>query len=446
MIVNERNPVHVRSMTARRRLITGICLALIGSAADAAVSDDFANTYRLEAHFEPSTGDLAVSGTLDVVADRPSTELRLLLNDALHVRSFTHEGTPAHLEPTFNLNSKMVPGAQAIVVPFRSTLQKGDKARLTFRYDGQLTTDRIRVGRGVVSPAWSELTLEAFWYPILLDEPLLRSELILNLPPEYRVLGPGKVKRIAPGRWLLDPQVVVSGRITFAASRQWHVEEQRLSGKLVAALYTAVPEPRSREILGAVAGAYRFYSDLFGPAQSPKTRITLLLANANVGLKYPNQAFATAGDFIVMSKGDPQGQLDTLHHEVAHLWWSAGRPGTADEFLSESVSEYLATRYGGERWGAEWLIKRRAGMAARSAEIDGSILELDGLGSGPRQPLLYDRGPTALWLLHDRVGASAMDSLLTAVHRSRVTRLADFLDVLARRHGSETEKWFRDRL
>jgi hypothetical protein len=185
-----------------------------------------------------------------------------------------------------------------------------------------------------------------------------------------------------------------------------------LSDNLIAFLHTIRPELLSGKILSAVEGAHTYFKRMFAAPRSSKDRIKIVLAHADVGLKYPHQAFATAGEFIVMSNGEPQGQLDTLHHEVAHLWWSAGQPGTPDEFLSKSNSEYLALRYGEERWGAGWLALRRAAMATRSAEINGSLLRLDELGSGPIQPLLYDRGPTALWLLHDRVGRVDMDALL----------------------------------
>ena len=420
-----------------------LCLA---APAAAQSSTDLANSYRLEARFNPATGALSVQGTMDVVADRRTENLTLLLNDAMRVRSFTVEGREARIEPSYIYGEQRVPGGQAIVVPLDGALEQGQRARLAFRYDGRLASDNIHVGRGVVSPAWTELTLESFWYPILFEEPLLRSELILELPEQYQVIGPGSVERLAPGRWRLDPEAVVSGRITFAASSGWHVEQRPLGGKLVAALHTMRPEPLSGQILSAVEGAHAYFTRMFGAPRSSTSRIRILLANADVGLKYPNQAFATAGNFIVMSNGEAQGQLDTLHHEVAHLWWAGGQPGTRDEFLSESVSEYLALRYGEERWGAGWLAQRRAAMAARSAEINSSFLRLDGLGSGPLQPLLYDRGPTALWLLHDRVGREAMDALLRETYQRETKSLSEFLGAIESRFGSKVEAWFRSQL
>jgi hypothetical protein len=238
----------------------------------------------------------------------------------------------------------------------------------------------------------------------------------------------------------------VAGRITLALSDRWHVERRMLKPGLQAALYTIKPEPRAGEILDSVTGAFAAYTGLFGPPRTQKERITLLYPNAEIGVKYPNQAFATGGDFIVMSKGEVKGQLETLQHEIAHLWWSRGRPGTADEFLSESISEYLANRRGGEMFGSRWLADRRAAMAKRSAAIQASLLDLNGGGTAPRQPLLYDRGPTALWSLHDRIGEMAMNQLLQEAYKVEIGSLEHFLRLVEQRHGAETLNWFRAQL
>jgi hypothetical protein len=124
-------------------------------------------------------------------------------------------------------------------------------------------------------------------------------------------------------------------------------------------------------------------------------RRSLLDEAAGLLRQHPNQAYSTGGDFIALDTSAPLTQQDTLHHEVAHLWWSAGRPGTPDEFMSESVSEYLALRRGEQVWGAEWLSRRRAGVDRDSAAIEARIPDIDGF-DGKRQPLMYQRGPAAL--------------------------------------------------
>lgn len=191
-------------------ILTSIAAVSLAGTNTPAAAPDLSNPYRLEARFDPATGALSVQGTMDVVADRRTESLRLLLNDSLRVRSFTADGISAKVEPTFRIGGEVVPGAQAIVVPLIKPLERGERLKMSFAYDGRLTTENIKVGRGVVSPGWTEMTLEAFWYPILYEEQLIRSELLLTVPDRYDVAGPGLVERIAPGRWRLDPQTNVA--------------------------------------------------------------------------------------------------------------------------------------------------------------------------------------------------------------------------------------------
>lgn len=220
------------------------------------------------------------------------------------------------------------------------------------------------------------------------------------------------------------------------------VREQSVGETLRARLYTVGEEPRAAEILSRAGGAYEFYRSRLGAPKTNRNLLKVLFANIDPGLKYPRQAYSTGRDFIVLDESEPQVQMDTLHHEIGHLWFSAGLPGTPDEFLSESLTEYLAMRRGEQVWGQEWLTARRAQAARLSTRLDGSLLKIDGF-TPTRQPLLYQRGPTALWTLHDRLGAESMDRLLAEVHASDLTTIAQFFAVLEGRHGPETAMWFR---
>jgi hypothetical protein len=97
-------------------------------------------------------------------------------------------------------------------------------------------------------------------------------------------------------------------------------------------------------------------------------------------------------------------------------------------------------------FGADWLGKRRATMARQSAAIPASFFDLEGHGTAPHQPLLYERGPTALWALHDRIGEAAMNGILLEVYRTDLDSMDHFLDLISRRHGPETMTWFRSQL
>jgi hypothetical protein len=61
-------------------------------------------------------------------------------------------------------------------------------------------------------------------------------------------------------------------------------------------------------------------------------------------------------------------------------------------------------------------------------------------------PLLYNRGPTGLWALHDRLGEVATTAFLQTVRARRVDALAGFLRMLAEREGHEVARWFATQL
>ena len=389
--------------------------------------DELANVFDLDASFSPTSGELSVRGKVLLVADAETSSIELLLNKAMKLERFETSDDTVEIgfEDDIEIAGQALPQTRRITLIPAQPLGVGDHLEIELQYSGRLTTEAIELGRGAVSPDWTELTFEAAWYPIWLDEPIICSTVDLVLPEGFDVVGPGATTPIGPGRWYLDPGAPVLGRITFAASNSWTVERRQF-GPLTIALYSAVPEPRAPQIFGTVQATYSYYRELFGDPDGSERSMTLLLPNGQVALNQPNQSYSTNGDFIAMDQSDPIVQLDALNHEIAHLWWSAGRSGTPDEFLSESVSEYLAMRRGSQIWGEDWLRQRRASAAARAEAIPSSLRDIDGPG-GDRQGLLYDRGPTALWALHDRIGEEAMDAILLSVRDSEIDTLEGFL-------------------
>ena len=405
----------------------------------------FPNVYDLDASFSPVTGELSVRGKMILVADAETASVELLLNKALHLQRFaaTDQTVAMAVEDDIEIAGQPLPRTRRITLTPAEPLGVGEKLEIDLQYRGRLANDDIELGRGAVSPDWTELTFESVWYPIWLAEPLVCSTVDLVLPQGFDVIGPGTTTPIGPNRWYLATGAPVLGRITFAASNSWTIERRQF-GSLSVALYSAVPEPRAPQIFGSVEGTYAYYEDLFGVPEGSEKSMTLLLPNGEVALKQPNQSYSTNGDFIALDQSDPLVQLDALNHEIAHLWWSAGRPGTPDEFLSESISEYLAMRRGGQIWGEDWLRQRRASAANRSQAIASSLREIGGPG-GDRQDLLYNRGPTALWALHERIGEEAVDDILRSVRTKKIDTLEGFVNEVESEHR-EAARLLREEL
>ncbi len=393
--------------------------------------DDLTNDYVIMAEFDPSDGTMSTKGTLVVVADKDRAAIELLLNSGLEIERMETD-RPARIttETGITIGDYALPSTQRITIVPQAPLARGERIAITFGLSGKITTDTIEIGRGVVTPGWSELSMEALWYPVLLDEPMLRSDVRLTLPEGYEIAAPGRVERMADGSWRLRPNGPVTGRITFITSNNWSEERRRFGDGLTGRVLTIAPEPRAAAILDGAESAFVAFRALFGPPISQSDTFSIVYANRDIGIVYPRQAYSTGGDLIVLDDSEERVQLDTLHHEIAHFWWSRGTPGTPDEFLSESVSEYLAVRHGGDHWGKEWLTDRLRTMRKRSAAVEGSLREIDGL-SASRQDLLYNRGPLALFALQEEIGRAAVDDLLIKVNHSRVETLAEYLTILA---------------
>ncbi|TDK23801.1 hypothetical protein E2F46_09730 [Luteimonas aestuarii] len=404
------------------------------------------STYRMDVHFDPNDGALSASGTLEIHTDEALDGFELLLNGGLAIDTLQPDRNAAvTFENGISIDSYALPQTQRITVTLVQPLLAGERMSIAFDYAGQVTTDSIEIGRGVVTPGWSEMTMEALWYPVWLKGTRVHSDVTLTLPAGYQVAAPGRVEPAGEGRWRLRPNGPVSGRVTFIASDGW-VETRRALGEGLSGVVLSIdPEPRADAILDGTAAAFAAYRALFGEPETASTALTIVYANRDIGLKYPRQAYSTGGDFIVLDQSDERVQLDTLHHEVAHFWWSRGRPGTPHEFLSESISEYLAVRHGGDAWGDAWLETRRATMAQRSAAIEGSLRDIDGL-TATRQDLLYHRGPTALFALQDRIGRGAVDALLVQAHAAPDDTLDAFLQLLAAQQGQDVADRFASEL
>ena len=404
-----------------------------------------ANHYSLAAEFDPGDGRLDVSGTLRVVADGPLDSLGFLLNGGLTVTALTGERVGRwSAAPGATVGEFELPATQRVVVRFDPALAEGEATTLRFAYGGHIDNESIEVGRGLVSPRWTEMSVGTLWYPAALDEPVVTSQVDLSLPPQYEAVGPGSVRQTGAGRWTIEADRPAQVRVTFAASDRWHAESRAFTGDRGVTVYALNRTPRVDLALDAAAATYATLADLYGEPRRAGPDLVVLYPNDSLdvlGLRSPDEAYSTGNLIAIRDDRDETSWVATLQHEVAHMWWSGGQPGTADEFLSESLAEYSATVVGGAELGADWLARRRATLAARSEKTEGSLRDLDGF-TGTRVALLYSRGPTALWALHDRIGGAAMAEFLTEVQTADVGTLDGFLSRLADREGAETAEWF----
>lgn len=408
-------------------------------------ADDVANFYDLEVDVTPTSKRIAVRGTLEIVADGPTSEAAFMLNNGLVIDRFD-PSVPATMERESGivLGTYEMPNTQRVTLRFAQPLTTGERVTIDIAYAGYIRDESIEWGRGLLSESWTELSLGTLWYPYWRDEPLLRSRIAVRVPEGHQVVGPGEIERGEDGRWIVEPDGVVPGRITFAASPNYTISTRSLAPELEARLHTLGAEPRANDILTGVENVYQYYTDLIGsPSANPET-VKIILGNENLNIARPPMSFVTGGDYIALGIQPPQDQDFLLAHEVAHFWWISGAVGTPNEFMSESFAEYVALRYGQTVWGDDWLAAKLERAARISNSIKASMLD-EGEFEG-RETLLYFRGPLALWDLHRRIGTEAMDALLVATHAKKVSELRNFIEVIEERENAEIARWFEQKL
>ncbi|MBH5322178.1 M1 aminopeptidase family protein [Aurantiacibacter sediminis] len=404
-----------------------------------------ANLYDLEVDVTPVSKHLAVRGTIEIVADGPTTEAAFMLNNGLEIERF-EPSVPATMsrEGAIVLGTYEMPNTQRVTLRFAQPLQAGQRVTIDLAYAGFIRDDSIEWGRGLISEDWTELSLGTLWYPYWRDENRLRSRISVQVPDGYRVIGPGEIERDANGRWIVDPGKPILGRITFAASPRYTITARQLAPGLEARLHTLGSEPRADEMLARARDAYAYYTNLIGPPRGARDEVKIIYANPDIGVTRSRMAYATGGDYFFIGVAPPQEQDFTIAHELAHFWWISGAAGTPDEFMTESLAEYVAQRYAQTVWGDEWLGEKFEQMQRVSGSIEGSMRdegEFDG-----RETLLYFRGPLILWDLHRRIGTEAMDALLVRSHAEDISELQGFIDLIEDREGAEVARWFEQRL
>jgi hypothetical protein len=227
-----------------------------------------------------------------VVADTARAAVSLLLNGALTVPAI--EGSDvAGVTVTrgTHVGRLRLPTTQRVDVRLARPLARGDTTILRLAHAGRLdATAAFEWGRSLVSARWTELSVGALWDRVLLDVPEVTARVRLTVPAEHRVAAPGTVRQLGAGRWEL----------------------------------TMTRAERQRVTVAAYAAMARWY----GPPAGADTDLTILLPNDSLGLHDPTEAYAPGATLIALStQPDETVWLDTLHHELCHLWWTAGRPG-----------------------------------------------------------------------------------------------------------------------
>jgi aminopeptidase N len=151
---------------------------------------------------------------------------------------------------------------------------------------------------------------------------------------------------------------------------------------------------------------------------------------------------------------EPEQRADRLRylaHEAAHMWWRRAPATTWEDWLNESFAEYSALLtirdvVGEDEFQARIALKREQSEGTHPIwGLDRNDHSSDERSREIRRTL-YNKGPTLLDELAERVGRERFLTWCRELVRRDVDSTVELLDGLAEQEGEATSLWFRELL
>ena len=371
---------------------------------------------------EPRAQQMIVQGTY-LIANTSAEPLR-------YISLSQPDGAEAE---SWRLDGQSVTVLEGGRLPLRNVLAQGDTTRLWFRYIASVPNGLPRNGGSVSNYVHSSGVMLSTHRGVVLptlhpdrdarfnDGVPFRLLLTVNAPRAFRVVAVGdQVDEVQEDDRTITTWTspVSLSAITIAAAPY-----SITTGPGVAVYHLAEHQASADSIRSTLAMARSAYSEWFGPLPWRELRVVEhaeLFAQATA---YPSMiALSEAMGF--KSVRGPSGDLAfaVTAHEAAHQWWGHllhvdDSPGSG--VLLEGLSDYAALRLHALALGQaarvafavqlekEYLRGRSiSGEPSLSAALDGTIAH---------EAVLQKKGAWVLWMMHQQVGADAMDRALRAL-------------------------------
>jgi hypothetical protein len=314
---------------------------------------------------------------------------------------------------------------------FNSAPERTGPMRIRMRYTGPINPADDS-GVQPMREEGFELFIDHMWFPVGTD---IQTRFTLDaeldgIAADLVPVGQGEVTRTANGVRIRRPFVDID--IPLVAMRGL----QRAQAPGVEFFARDLTTPLSTYYIRHSERAARFFEQWFGPLQQ-----TVRMA---VVWRERSMAYARTGYTVFSEGGRSQPDIAEANparhaaHEVAHAWWMLASPITDDFWLVESAAEYGAIRYIEHAMGIEEA--QRFIEQKRTASADAGPV----MGHGrPNRVQLYQKGPSLLVDLEQRIGRPAMDRLMAQMAREPVHTTPVFLRLLTNVADAEAAAAFQ---
>jgi hypothetical protein len=305
-----------------------------------------------------------------------------------------------------------------------------------FSYGGPMFPAGPTHGINTLDPRKIELTVDSYWFPFdARFDTDLTAQVNVRIEGEWSAIGVGTVDRTDRGYRFEQETPAIDIALSLLSS----------SVKIMAPgydIHDARPDPGAKltELTAALGGCTAYLNRLSGSA-GPLPHASIIVTDRPEG-GYSRGTLIALTD---IENEDEEGLRQFICHELAH-YWSKANAGGPENWINESIADYLANMAVRDAMGDDVFDAR---MARYADQVSGqSLPAIWSSGASDRPPYLtlYRDGPLALRDLEARIGQNAFSEFMQAVMHARTTSTGDLLALLEETSSAEVRDWFEARL
>lgn len=378
--------------------------------------------YEIAAEIAPARQHVDARVLLTVEAAGETSSLRVFLHEELSLRSarLGEHALPVTVLPRSAQALPNSPTAVPMDIGLPLRLAKGERATVELVYDGVVT--RTINGVNLVSEPLTELALYSAWYPVLAGAREFTCDLRATLPAGYVVLSDGEERERhedeAHTRARFTRSLPGSDVVLIAAKGLKRVSRE-LPGLTVDVYHRDLPESEAARLGEAAGEAYAFLQRALGPPTRGGRMV--LVASPRDGWGYSRPPLSVVSETYARQQlARAGGRFELLHgslHEVGHSWWRLADTTTSDDWINESLAEFVALVACEQLFGEAPVAALRRQYEADVRELKGARSISETLRADPGAYVLFYEKGALLWeTLRSVLGSERLFAILRRLH------------------------------
>ncbi|RUO26894.1 hypothetical protein CWE09_09445 [Aliidiomarina minuta] len=277
------------------------------------------------------------------------------------------------------------------------------------------------------------LSIDSGWHPVFADfSTPIQGTLHVELPADWKLYGPGKVRQTDKGLQLISEQPTIDVAIYATSQGKQAVDKG----------FTVVYDTENEDHAGALASMGNECLISLNTKFAATDTTNRLDSATLVLLDRTGPSFARSSYLSVTSEllVNEQQSYHYICHELAHHWTEFGDPMSHHYWMVESFAEYVAAREVRQKFGLESYEAVVADWKQRAQGHD-FVWKADVKERAPAM-VNYALGPLLLKKLEQKIGDESFNQLLDGYMTTPLTETEALLAELEQLTSKETRQWF----